>query len=424
MPRGKTKGVGKTSAAARSTAAAAASAASAAASPGAAAARLPPAEGTRPATRSSPDLEPDATAASRTSSDQANAGSQTRAADAPRIDSPSGGADATINEADQLRATTESLRAELDAARQRLHDLELSVTGTTRAGTDRPPSARMLPHPFVPPVPPPTMLQCGMISVSQGLVEVLCTLSVSASATRMPGVLAQAVHVFPMPPGGPSPTYCQETAHYHFLMTNFLEGKLLPLPTTWPDFSTVLVAAVRQQMSTFGVHATQDFEQLMRFFEADLNELRDSARLANFDRGIDASVIYVFIQALRNADPMAIFTVVGAEIMRLRRAISDSQLMQPTAGLPFDRRGRGAGGPFNPQSGNAAGGVQPSLEQSTFIEHTTQHGFIRKMRRGQDGGYPAAPRCFRCGSLQHRLEGCKTLTDAAARWVQLAEPSQ
>ncbi len=123
---------------------------------------------------------------------------------------------------------------------------------------------------------------------------------------------------------------------------------------------------------------------------------------------------------------MAIFTVVGEEIMRLRRAISDAQLTQPTAGLHFDRRGRGAGGAFNPQSGNAAGTVQPSLdsEQSSFIEHTAQHGFIRKLRRGQDGGYPSAPRCFKCGSLQHRLEACKALADAATRWVQLAEPSQ
>ena len=425
MAKSKTKGVSKASAAARDTAAAAASAASVAAA-AAAAARLPPAEGTRPATRSSPALEPDGTAALRAIGDLANDSSQPRTADVPRprADGPSPGAQATINEADELRARTEALRAELDAARQRIRDLELSATDITLAGTDRFADTRRAFQPFVPPVPPPPMFRVGMFSVTRGLAEVLASLSVSASATRMPSVLAQAVHMFPMPSGGPSPTFCQETAQYHYLLTNFLGPKLLPLPTTWPDFSTALVSAVRQQMSIFGVHAVQDFEELMRLFGADLDELRDSARLANFDRPIDGSVIYVFVQALRDATPLAIFTTVGAEIMRLRRAISDAQLTQPTAGLHFDRRGRGAGGPFNPQSGNAAGTVQPSLEQASFIEHTAQHGFIRKMRRGQDGGYASAPRCFKCGSLQHRLEACKALADAATRWVQLAEPSQ
>ena len=131
MAKSKTKGVSKASAAARDTAAAAASAASVAAA-AAAAARLPPAEGTRPATRSSPALEPDGTAALRAIGDLANDSSQPRTADVPRprADGPSPGAQATINEADELRARTEALRAELDAARQRIRDQKVPSVST------------------------------------------------------------------------------------------------------------------------------------------------------------------------------------------------------------------------------------------------------------------------------------------------------
>ena len=73
------------------------------------------------------NLEPDGTTALRAIGDLANASSQPRTADEPRprVDGPSPGAQDTINEADQLRTITEALRAELDVARQRLHDLEL-----------------------------------------------------------------------------------------------------------------------------------------------------------------------------------------------------------------------------------------------------------------------------------------------------------
>ena len=93
--------------------------------------------------------------------------------------------------------------------------LEFSAAATTRAGNDRFTAPHRDFQPFVPPVPPPPMFRIEIFSDTLGLAEIPAAISVSFSATKMDSIVAQAVHVFTMPPRGSSPAFCQETVHYH-----------------------------------------------------------------------------------------------------------------------------------------------------------------------------------------------------------------
>ena len=419
----KTKGVSKSSAPAPTTAAAAASAASAAATAAAAAARLLPAVGTRPATRSSPALEPDPqTAEPRTIGDLANAGSQPRTADMPQLDSPSTGTQS--GGLSQLAVDYAQARQELTDAQNQLQQLQLAAAtsdSSRRPGAPTPPRpAEVLP--YVPPAPPPPAFRYGMFSGTQGVAEIFAAMSVAYSAMRIPSVLATPVHAFPTPAGASAALIYQQTAPHHHYMYNFFDLKLRPLPTTWSVFSEALVTAVRQQQSVFGVYAVQELETLLRCFGTDVDELRQDARLVNFSRPIDACVISAVTQALRDASPLSIFAAVEAELARLRVAIYDAQPVQPYA----DRggRGRGAGDHHPAPSGGASGSTPLALERCTVVEHTPQNGFIRKGVRGPDGRYAAGTRCFKCGSLAHRVDACTALAGVIEKWVQNAEPAQ
>ena len=422
-----TKGISKTGAATRAASAAAATAASASAAAATATARSPPPEGTGPATRSSssPSLEPDSTAVPHTAGELANAGSQPRVADVPRHDTQPSGAQAT-GDASRLLHELTSARQQLANMEHRIQQMQaLDIDASHRRPPlpqPRLPAERQEVVPYVPPAPPPPAFQYGMFSGTQGLAELLATMSVSYSAIRIPNVLAQPVHVFPMPEGSYGSFLSQATASYHYQMYNFFDFKLKPLPTTWSVFSEVLVTAARHQQSIFGVHAAQELETLMRCFGADLDELRQEARSVNFSKPIDVCVIHVFTKALRDANPLSIFAAVTAEIARLRVAIYDAQPVQPNA----DRgaRGRGPGDHYPAPNGGGSGSAPGALERCTVVENSPQHGLIRKGVRGPDGRYAAGVRCFKCGSSTHRVDACTALPGAVDKWVQNAEPAQ
>ena len=232
MPRGPVKGgVSKGNPAARAAAAATAVAASAGNAAATAAPRQLPAITSRPTTRSSPAVEPDArTAAPRTPVDLPIANAS--GSPPPRSDIVTPGAVAlgATNEVTQLQEAASSLRAELAAIRLRMHELVPPADRTTQDHATRPaaglptgrPAGHSSPAPFVPPAPPPIVFHQKGHLASQGLLECIAALSVASMGSRVPHILSLPMHTFTVPSEGGSYTMRQPTQPLHFQMASYL----------------------------------------------------------------------------------------------------------------------------------------------------------------------------------------------------------
>ena len=438
--------IGKNSAANRASAAtaAAAAAASTAATAATAAGQQPSVGGSRAGTRSTP--APDAPgSAAGTISELVNAATQPNgaaaAATAPSlasaIASPNTAAAVPPGDISQLFRDFERVQQELADTRHLLQQMQVLGTGAS-SRTHRPagpaprPPAEMPPQPFVREPAPEVVFRDGQFYLTQGTVELLVAIGIGFMGLRMPSVLAQHDHTFYFQSTHGLVTQRQATEQVHYQILNYLSSRQKPCPATWEDLSGALAAIARQHQDKFGPSAAFQLADMLRLFDEDIEELRRLAASAQHPVAINQRVTDVCISAFRDGNPMIVPRVITNEIGSIRQELNRQLLRAP--GQQRGGRGRAGGEyPGDPQAPAPAGktggrgkGGKPraSLMATTKMGYSRAHGvYIRTFNRDANGQYPAEHRCYKCGSLQHQMDGCLATQEVCDKWVQDAEPA-
>ena len=441
MPPKSKSAIGKAASANRASSATAAATAATAAT---AAGQQASVGGSRAGTRSSPASDAPGSAAGTIGalvSASAQPNGAAAAAAASRSDnviaSPNSAAAVPPGDHSQLLHEFELVRHRLAEAEHRLQQIQVGDTGAS-SRTHRPagpaprPPAEMQLQPFVREPAPEVVFRDGHFYLTQGTVELLVAIGIGIMGLRMPSVLAQNQHTFHFQSTYGLVTQSQKTEQVHHQIGNYIRSRQTPFPATWEDLSGALAAIARQHQDKFGPSAACQLADMLRLFDEDVEELRRLAASAQHPVAINQRVTDVCMSAFRDGNPMIVPRAITTEIGLIRQELNRQLLRAP--GQHRGGRGRAggeySGDPAAPAPAGKAGGrgkggkPRSSLMATTKIGHSKAHGvYIRTFTRDANGQYPSEHRCYKCGSLQHQMDGCLAVQEVCDKWVQDAEPA-
>ena len=442
-PKSSKSAIGKNAAANRASAATAAAAA-AASTAATAAGQQPSVGGSRAGTRSTPAPDAPGSAAgtigalvSAATQPNGAAAAATAPSLASAIASPNTAAAVPPGDISQLFRDFERVQQELADTRHRLQQMQVLDTGAS-SRTHRPdgPAPRQPAEtqfqPFVREPAPEVVFRDGHFYLTQGTIELLLAIGIGFMGLRMPSVLAQREHTFNFHSSHGLVTQSQMTAPVHHQIKNYLSSRQKPFPANWADLSGALASIARSHQDSFGTSAACQIADMLRLFDDDIEELRRLAAGAQHPVAIDQRVTDVCISAFRDGNPMIVPRVITNEIGSIRQEINRQLLRAP--GQQRGGRGRAggeySGDPQAPAPAGKAGGrgkggkPRSALLAATKMGHSKAHGvYIRTFNRDANGQYPSEHRCYKCGSLQHQMDGCIATQEVCDKWVQDAEPA-
>jgi hypothetical protein len=442
-PKSSKSAIGKAASANRASSAAAAAAATAATA-ATAAGQQASVGGSRAGTRSSAASGAPGSAAG-TIGALVSASAQPNGAAAAATVSPSDGTIASPNTAaavppgdlTQLFREFELVRHRLADTEHRLHQLQVLDTGASNrthrpAGTPPRQPAETQFQPFAREPAPEVVLRDGQFYLTQGTVDLFIAIGIAFMGLRMPSVMAQSQHTFHFQSTHGLVTQTQMKEQVHHQIANYLGSRPKPFPATWEDFSGALAAIARHHQDKFGTSAVCQFGEMLRLFDEDIDELRRLAANAQHPVAINQRVTDVCMSAFRDGNPMIVPRAITTEIGLIRQELNRQLLRAP--GQHRGGRGRAggeySGDPAAPAPAGKAGGrgkggkPRSSLMATTKIGFSKAHGvYIRTFTRDANGQYPSEHRCYKCGSLQHQMDGCLAVQEVCDKWVQDAEPA-